>query len=352
MISIGDKEIRFLSFDSFKIAINSFSLDDNSYIFFILRINSDYTDNIVQYTLNRITDIIFFILGDKYKKDTEILEIYLKNEGNKIIDTVLNATKLNSIRYNITFPSVDKIKCVNGSDVIPTLMCSIQKFSSQIWGISCFVDQKLLVSQIPISICTLFQYIPDREDKFEVFLNKFQRKQIIQTPAYNSSIPDLDIIPSLVLVYRDSVKKITFYVLVDPLFIKQDMLVTKVKESIEISFPFIYNNAKNLIPEESVPNTINYDSYLLDLSAIKSTDSCEENFLMIRDAFLNDNRLTEILMKNPKNLTIGYRIIPLEYYSFTEDNGKHNFLKLYQKCINLNSSLKKYIETFSPNESS
>lgn len=349
-ISLGDKEIRLLSFDSFKIAINTFLMNDDSSIFFVLKISSDFPDEIIQNTLNRINNVIFFFLGNTFKNDIKFLQNYLSKEGNRIIDISLNASKLSLLKCNISFPSQSKNNCDNCAIIISTLMTSIQKLSVKIWGSSCFIENKLLISQIPISISTFFQYIPLNDGNFPVFLNDFQREQIIQSPNFCSSIPNLDVIESVVLVFTDSLKKVAFYILVDCSFIKEELLIKKIKEMIDSSYPFIYENSEDTTTEENVANTISYDSYLLDVKIGESSETFEENVLKARNSFLNDNRLNEIVMKNPKDLTICYRIISMEHYSFVEDNGKDGFLDLYQKCINLNPSLKRYIEGFSSNK--
>lgn len=351
-ISVGDKDVRFLSFNSFKIAINTILMSDNSNIFFVLRISSNYADNIIQNVLNRINNVIFFFLGNSFNSDLSILQSYLDKEGDRIIDIVLNAANLSLIKYNIAFPSIKKISCDNAAIIISTLMASIQKLSSKIWGTSCFIGQKLLISQIPVSICTLFKYITLNEGNLPVFLNKFQREQIVQSPNQSLAIPDLDIIPSLIFVFTDPLKKIMFYILTDCSFLSEDLTIKKMKEMIDASFPFINENIEDAKQIDNIANTVYYDSYLLDLKVDKTSEAFEENLFQARGSFLNDNRLTEIIMKNPKDLTICYRIISLEHYSFVEDNGKDGFLEMYQKCINLNPSLKRYIDKFSPNESS
>lgn len=351
-ISIGDKEVQFLSFDSFNIAIHTSILNDKSTIFFILRLSNYFSDKIVCNALNRITKGIIFTLGNTFNDDIQILKDYLNKEGDRIIDFTLNPLNLEYFDYNIIFPSLHKFNSDNCAIMVTTLMSSIQKLNHKIWGASCFINHKLLISQIPLSLCSLFEYIPANQSNFHVFLTKSQREKLIKVPNLNIEIPDLEIIPSLLLIFADSLKKITFYILADPSFLKDDLTINKIKEMFDVSFPFIYENWEDSLSDEIVANTIGYNSELLDFKCGKMASAFEENILIGRNEFIHNDRLTEIIMKNPDDFTICYKIISFEYYSFIEDNGKYGFIEMYQKCINLNPSLKKYIDLFRPNESS
>ncbi|OHT10294.1 hypothetical protein TRFO_04331 [Tritrichomonas foetus] len=456
-LSIGDDEVQLLSLDLYKIAIHTYFLDDKSCILLILRLTSDFPDNIVSQTLENIHQGLFFALRNSFLSDYSILKEYLENEGYRIFNELLNPSNLSLFKFS--FPTIRQANWDLGAIIVSILHTSIQKLGPQIWGFSCFIGDKLLISQVPLSLCQLFLFAPSKnltnDSKTIVFLTNKQREEIQNYPKCNTNIPDEETIPAFFLkiddgymfnqkgqsptknenhshisnevsknvdenelkhqsssdgsmehdnvanidlennksntidksqfeqenidaknesrietpsenksigdsnsslnnsynnIINDSENSmIKFFILADPNISEE--LIVKLEDILKSSFSFIRHNFYEKKANSSPNNSVTYDSILYSLYAGKTSETFDENILIAHDYFLNEPRLKEVIMRNSKDFTICYKTYSLEQYAFAEDNGKDGFFDLYRKAININPSLKKYIDTIAPSES-
>ena len=95
---------------------------------------------------------------------------------------------------NKCFPSITKSQWNSGAVLTAHFMKSIRDQFHEILGISCFIHEKLLISELPLSISSLFPLVPQNNSEVNVFLSSHQMQDLKDSLSCNNQISNLTLL--------------------------------------------------------------------------------------------------------------------------------------------------------------
>jgi len=304
----GSNELDLISFFDWKIGICTFVRDDGNVLFFMLRYNAKVPDGILKNNISCIFRGIFFVLGKNGMNDVSYLVFYLRFEANRLFSEILPIN--NDKIMDFSFPNIQS--CETSCHSLTTLMVEqiLLKKDSRIWGVSCFMNNMILASQTPMDIVQKFLFVPSDAPQSIVYLTKEERDCIMNQKGCLCYIPEKEINEATLLRFENS--NVVFFILTDKV-VSED-LYSYLLELIPRTMEQMYiNKSKPVI--NYPPDTAMYDKTMLIFREGEMGMASREHALSIHNKFVNNNRITDIIMKDPQTLTYAINTYGVENYS-------------------------------------
>lgn len=334
-LSLNSNHIDFLSLHEQKIAIEYYARPDNSYTVFILCLSSSYEDIAVKNATKQLMRGVFFILGPEGICNSQLISNVFVAEGERMINLVIPKDG-NSM--NISFPSLHTAE--KHPSMLPTGLTELYMMNTdpRIWGISCFVDEQLLISMSPPSIVKLFQFSSPISPQDKVYLTKADREIILNEQNFKGNIPENDVIVANLM--RFDKRSVTFFVLASE--ISEDLLL-KVSDTINNkTIPHI----TSMQPKRSnYPNSLlMYDRDMMVVHSGQLSADSEQSAAFLHSMFIDEKRpAIDGLVGNFDEIVIGFNTHGLENYTTIPNDSECIFEELYSTAIHQSPQLSRYL---------
>lgn len=375
-----NKKLDFLSWSKTKVAIRTFKKEDESLIFFVLRVPSNYSDLAISKEIDLILQGILFALGPEKMSNNDILKDYLVKNGDHLsFASFLPSDPTSSFKVDpipFSFTNIPNAEWHRPNLASVLIEVAIMQTYPEVWGISCFSNGYLLASHMPIYMIRFFDFVPPSKfdssqnifsNRKTVYLTKEDRMNLLCYPNAISKIPDQDYIECSLINFQHEF--VTFYLLTDP-NIPQDayekiheMLSREMLEISSESLNYtssngfdssaLLNSSSTSIQSSGVnlassstdflPNTIVYNSVLNMLEAGPPSEEFERMAIEAHDLFARCEDLREIVMNNAKEFVVCMNILNVEFYSTVDSRPKATLCEMYNKAINAMPGLQKYL---------
>lgn len=338
-LSLNNKKLDFMSWSNSKVAIKTFQCKDTSQLFFVLRTPAAYSDSSVSRALDHIKRGLFFVLGQDGLSDPETVQKYLETEGERICLASLPPASPDPLPFSFTnIPNAEWNR--TGVTTVLTEALIMHQFPT-VWGIICFVNERMLVSYSPLEVIRLFDFVAPSEKRHNVFLTAEDRKLLTGYKGCVAKIPELDVIPATLLKF--AYETVEFYLLVDPTL--SDDSHSQIHEMLTKAMPEIATHREH---NEVVPpqNTIWYDRVLHILRAGTSSSQFKENAIYAHDSFVRDGKLRDMIMFNAKEFSVCMNILTVEH--FTSVNGftkNATPAEMYDEALRADPSFLRFLQS-------
>lgn len=337
-MTLQEKAVEIISNNSAKFAVHTISFNEEISIVFVLRATNT-SDQILKQLLDKVIQITSFLVEDLTKLDE--LVNFFGEYGYKLLEILLNKETF----LDECFPSIPKSQWNSGALLTAHFMKSIRDQFHEISGISCFLHEKLLVSELPLSICSLFPLVPQNNSMFNVFLSPPQIQDLKDSLSCNNQVSNLTL-----LVFELPNIHTTFFVLANSSIQSNGAEIEKLKEQFESTGQFITENYYEEISEK-ITDPSNYLTFDHNLKSLEMhgpfiSQSLKHEAMIGHTAFSEDKRLVEFVMSSPNETTICHRVLSFECYANMQNDEHFQFPEIYSKCAELNPDLKRYREKF------
>lgn len=339
-ISLNDRKLDFMSWTNSKVAIRTSPTSDESNVLcFVLRAPSVYSDSSVIRALEHIQRGLVFVLGDAIK-DESAVKRYLEAEGERVISTILPPESPDPLPFSFThLPSAEWHR-PSVTTVLTEAM--VMRQYSSVWGIVCFVDDRMLVSYSPLEIIRLFDFVHPGEKRSNVFLTSEDRRGLTDYKGCISEIPDLDLIPCTLLRFQH--ETVVFYLLVDPNLPQETY--EEIHETLNRAMPDIATTGKDQHQPVQPANTIWYDRVLHLLRAGTATPQFQSNAIYAHDSFARDGQLRDMVLLNAKEFSVCMNILTVEYFTSISGTSKvSNLGDLYDEALRTDPSFLRFLQS-------
>ncbi|KAK8891547.1 hypothetical protein M9Y10_028760 [Tritrichomonas musculus] len=340
-LTLQERNLDFLAWSKSKVAIRTIkNQEDKSILFFVLRLPEQYSNSSIIKTIDYLKNGIFFAIGPEKILLIPELKAYLTKHGNKICSIFNSLSNLNPIPFS--FINMSNCEWHRSSIASVLTQVHIMQNFPDIWGISCFVDNLLLVSHTDIDIIRHFNFVEDSK-KVTVYLTKSDRSKLIDYPRSIAEIPELEMIESLLLKFQ--FKNVVFYLLSNPKITEETLKnVEQILNQIisEVSVVF-HDETKLHYPK----NTLFYNRLLEMLRCSgKTTKEFQKNCVFAHDMFNRHSELKDIVLKNSIEFFVGMNIVNLENFSSINENPKLSLIDMFDETIKANPELFRLLQSF------
>lgn len=329
-ISLNGKHLDFLSLQDQKIAIKYYERTDKTFTVFILSLSSIYEDAVVKQKADDLLKGLFFILGPDGISNNLTLKNFLLTECDRIMNLI--SPKNESI-INHTFPAFDIAE--KHPSLLPTGLVELYMMNTdpRIWGMTCFVDNQLLISMSPPPIIRLYQFCSPLSPQDKVYLTRENREQILNEQNIKAEIPDSDII--IATLIRFDKGPVTFFVLVSD--ISEDLLLRVADTINNKTIPHIISIPPK--PANHPSKLMMYDREMEVLHAGDLPASGMSSTAFLHTIFTDKMPATDALAANYDELIVGFNVHGVENYSYVPCIAKPMFEDAYTDAIHQSPQL-------------
>ena len=337
-ISLG-RQLDFMSCTDSKVAIRTAPTGDESNVLcFVLRAPSVYSDSSVMRALEHIKRGLLFVLGDAMKNEESVKE-YLEAEGERICATILPPESPDPLPFSFThLPSAEWHR--PSVTAVLTEAMVMRQYPS-VWGIVCFVDDRMLVSYSPLEIIRLFDFVHPGEKRASVFLTNDDRRSLTDYKGCISKIPEMDLIPCTLLRFQH--ESVVFFLLVDPSLSQETY--EEIHETLNRAMPDIATTNKEQTQPAQPANTIWYDRVLHLLRAGSATPEFQSNAIYAHDSFARDGQLRDMVLLNAKEFSVCMNILTVEYFTSLSGARATNIGDLYDEALRSDPSFIRFLQS-------
>lgn len=334
-LSLDDTGLDFIGWTNSKASIQTVQQDNGSLLFFVFKVSSKYPDCSVKQALGFIMKSFSFFLGNSIS-NTQDLSKFLNSSAPKILDAVFP-----NIDDQIGFSYPHLQIAESHHEMITTSLSELLLLNSDshIWGVTCFIDNQVLVSTTDFQIVRCLTLV-SAVDHETVYLSHEDRKKIVEQHNNKSQIPDLPMIETHLLEFCKG--HVKFDILINPE--SPATTIQRIGEIIERTIFNLEDNRNFANRSQMNNNTATYDRELFYLKSGEISPEFVDASNFAHERFESEPRIKEIIVQDAKELTISANVLSsIEVHSSIPVSPNETFEDQFEECLDANPDLQQYI---------